>query len=506
MTRYSPVYSPQLGRGGQKPVVNGRQTKGIMSNKCIGIEGAESAPQFQFVETGIYRKSTNDVYYERPKVNGKRTWRSLATSHLKHAREELHRRRAAIGTHNDPYAETEAVMVGEIISRYQKDGYLDKNLNGRAGGTLIEETRNCGTLLEFWKAIPVNAVTDAVCDRYRDWRIKRTKNGKGKRVIDRELNTLNNAFRYAKRRAIVRLNPVADRPRYQSSKEVRHCRDFMPGSADELHEFVAVLMKNPHSVVLGFQQLFEAMTGLRTSEILKLQTSAKPNEPGYVTPDGKSLRVWRCKGQHAVNPFVKVHAGLKGLIEAHKKWKEEFYPDSPWYFPSPRGVDGPVEKKALGHALLRMHKNGFKKLISHGMRAFYVTVRRSHGMTDPQIAFEIGHTSGGATLAAVYGGVPPHWMDGDGPQMSWLPTGCKPAWEAINSKPIEPPHPAQNNGAPAKYPPPASETCSEASQGPAHPATEPNDVQLCPPTRKSSEPPPCVTTNNSFLTPPFSYN
>ncbi len=342
MTRYSPVYSPQLGRGGQKPVVNGRQTKGIMSNKSIGIEGAESAPQFQFVETGIYRKSTNDVYYERPKVNGKRTWRSLATSNLKHAREELHRRRAAIGTHNDPYAETEAVMVGEIISRYQKDGYLDKNLNGRAGGTLIEETRNCGTLLEFWKAIPVNAVTDAVCDRYRDWRIKRTKNGKGKRVIDRELNTLNNAFRYAKRRAIVRLNPVADRPRYQSSKEVRHCRDFMPGSADELHEFVAVLMKNPHSVVLGFQQLFEAMTGLRTSEILKLQTSAKPNEPGYVTPDGKSLRVWRCKGQHAVNPFVKVHAGLKGLIEAHKKWKEEFYPDSPWYFPSPRGVDGPL--------------------------------------------------------------------------------------------------------------------------------------------------------------------
>ena len=66
-----------------------------MSNKCIGIEGAESAPQFQFVETGIYRKSTNDVYYERPKVNGKRTWRSLATSNLKHAREELHRRRAA---------------------------------------------------------------------------------------------------------------------------------------------------------------------------------------------------------------------------------------------------------------------------------------------------------------------------------------------------------------------------------------------------------------------------
>ena len=396
-----------------------------MSNNAVTKSQGQASPLFEHVEAGIYRNTSSGVYFERPKVNGKRTWRSLETANLKHAREELHKRRAAKGTNKDPYVEAEVVTVGEVINRYKIDGYLDKSLSARSGGTLVEETRNCGTLLEFWKAIPVNAVTDAVCDRYRDWRIKRTKNGKGKRVIDRELNTLNNAFRYAKRRAIVRLNPVADRPRYQSSKEVRHCRDFMPGSADELHEFVAVLMKNPHSVVLGFQQLFEAMTGLRTSEILKLQTSAKPNEPGYVTPDGKSLRVWRCKGQHAVNPFVKVHAGLKGLIEAHKKWKEEFYPDSPWYFPSPRGVDGPVEKKALGHALLRMHKNGFKKLISHGMRAFYVTVRRSHGMTDPQIAFEIGHTSGGATLAAVYGGVPPHWMDGDGPQMSWLPTGCK---------------------------------------------------------------------------------
>ena len=480
--------------------------KGIMSNKSIGIEGAESAPQFQFVETGIYRKSTNGVYYERPKVHGKRTWRSLATSNLKHAREELHRRRAAIGTHNDPYAETEAVMVGEIISRYQKDGYLDKNLNGRAGGTLVEETRNCGTLLEFWKTIPVNAVTDAVCDRYRDWRIKRTKSGKGKRVIDRELNTLNNAFRYAKRRAIVRLNPVADRPRYQSSKEVRHCRDFMPGSADELHEFVAVLMKNPHSVVLGFQQLFEAMTGLRTGEILKLKTSATSNEPGYVTPDGKSLRVWRAKGQQAVNPFVKVHDGLSALLEAHKKWKQEFYPDSPWYFPSPRGVDGPVEKKALGHALLRMHKKGFKKLISHGMRAFYVTVRRSHGITDPQIAFEIGHTSGGATLAAVYGGVPPHWMTGEGPRMTWLPTGCQAAWETINSKPKTPLHPAQNNGAPSKCPPPASTACSEVCPEPDRPATEASDVQLCPPTPKFSGRPPVEITKYSYPETPFNHN
>ena len=182
-----------------------------MKSKSVSESGAAITPKFVQVETGIYRKNANGVYYERPHVHGKRTWRSLETTNLTHAREELHKRRAAVGTFKDPYAETEAVTVGEIINRYKKDGYLDKNLGGRSGGTLIEETRNCVTLLEFWKAIPVESVTDAVCDRYRDWRIKKTRNGKGKRVIDRELNTLNNAFRYAKRRAIARLNQVAAR-------------------------------------------------------------------------------------------------------------------------------------------------------------------------------------------------------------------------------------------------------------------------------------------------------
>jgi hypothetical protein len=49
---------------------------------------------------------------------------------------------------------------------------------------------------------------------------------------------------------------------------------------------------------------------------------------------------------------------------------------------------------------------------------------------DSQIAWEIGHTSGGATLAEVYGGAPPHWLAGDGPKMSWLPSG-KPAWSVL---------------------------------------------------------------------------
>ena len=344
--------------------------------------------------------------------------------------------------------------MGEIIWRYERDDYLDKHLASRTGKTRSDEKRQCETLMQFWDNIQIPAVSDAVCDKYADWRKRHIRQGTGERTIDRELSRLNNAFRYAKRRELIRFNPLLDRPKYQTSKMVHHCREFMPGSADELHACAGKLMEHQHSAVLGFQQLFESMTGLRTCEVLKWRTDAGPDDPGYVTPDGKSLRVWRCKGQHSVNPFVKVHDGLAAALDAHRKWKQAFYPDSSWFFPGHKLEENQsVDKGALAHALRRLSGKMGKKLTSHGCRAFYVTVRRSHGMTDSQIAFEIGHTSGGATLAAVYGGVPPHWQT-DCPKMSWLPVTGKPAWESIKP-PRVPRRPAQNTGAPGECPLPA---------------------------------------------------
>ena len=53
---------------------------------------------------------------------------------------------------------------------------------------------------------------------------------------------------------------------------------------------------------------------------------------------------------------------------------------------------------------------------------------------------------------AVYGGVPPHWLTGDGPKLSWLPKG-PPAWEML-FKPKGPQGPAQSNVAPGECLPP----------------------------------------------------
>ncbi len=421
------------------------------------------------VADGIYRRSSGTLY-ERPIINRRPTWRSLGTSNLKLAREELRKRRVKGEASYVP--KPTVVTTGQVIRCYEKHGYPDRHKQKRLGRTLTMETKSCQTLLKFWDHIATDAVTLATCDRYHEWRKKNIKCGTGNRAVDMELTTLSNAFLWACRQELVRSNPMSIyRPRYCSDKTIRHCREFMTNDAAELHGIVELMFATPRSDTLGWQMLFEAATGLRTVEALKLRTDAKPYQPGWITPDGKSLYVWRAKNQQAVNPFVRVHEGLAAILKAHQQWKKDRFPDSPWYFPSYRNEGKCVDICALSQSLRQKRKTLGRKITSHGLRAFFVTIRRSHGIPDNQIAWEIGHTSGGQTLAAVYGGVPPHWLVGEGPKMSWLPTG-KPAWEkrwpqdggkitlptepeskstppaiaSVLDLPALPPSPAQNSG------------------------------------------------------------
>jgi len=465
------------------------------------------SPALVLVESGIYRKTSNGCYYERTQVRGKRTWRSLNTNNLKHAREEYHRRRAGLVK----MEKIAPVFVGKVIRKYQADEFPDQHRQKRPARMYALEKRNCENLLKFWERLPVEEVTLANCDRYHDWRCKKVKRGDGHRAVDLDLNTLSNAFYWACRCELVKSNPLATRTRYCTEKHVRHCRETMPTDADQLHALARIFFEERgyRSAVLGWQVLIEAMTGLRTCEALQLRVDAAPYQAGWITPDGKSLCVCRAKGQQNVNPFVQIHSGLRLALDGLFAWKAKHFPKSPWYFPSAIDDEAPVTSAALARALIRASKDIGKKITSHGMRAFYVTVRRSHGINDAQIAFELGHTTGGTTVAAVYGGVPPHWLAGEGPKMSWLPTIASPAWESISSGLKEPPNPAQSSDAPAKCPPQASTACSGASPEQDCPAKGPNGVQSCPSRRKSSGQPPCVITNNSLIslpTPPFSNN
>jgi hypothetical protein len=384
------------------------------------------AEMWELAAEGIYLYKGNGTYYYRPLLpNRKRTYRSLRTKNLKFAKERYQN----LCSHNGHVAENK-LKVGEILDRYEEDGYLDENLENRPAGTEAEEKRHCLTLRKFWTEIRFQEVSDPNCDSYFLWR-KRPENlkqGNGRRTTDRELNTLNNAFKYAKRLGLIRVNPLADRPRYQKSTSVKHCREFCPRNADELHEAATLLFQHQHSVVLGFQLLAESYSGLRTQEVLKWGE----DNFGTTTPDAKNLYVWRLKGQHHNNPYCSNHEGLQAVLKAHAAWKKEYFPGSPWFFPSHCG--GPVGKGALAHALRRLHKTGKlkRKLTSHGAgRGFYVLVRRSQGATDEAIAFEIGHSSNGACIKSTYGGIPDNWRNGGGPHLSWLPLKADLAWNTI---------------------------------------------------------------------------
>lgn len=88
----------------------------------LEIEPAGKAgSQFKRIESGIFRNESSGTYFERPTLDGRRTWRSLETQNLKHAREEFHRRRAGV---SKPPAkgQTLPLTVGDILRRYEKDG------------------------------------------------------------------------------------------------------------------------------------------------------------------------------------------------------------------------------------------------------------------------------------------------------------------------------------------------------------------------------------------------
>ena len=90
----------------------------------------------------------------------------------------------------------------------------------------------------------------------------------------------------------------------------------MPHDTEALHEIAALMFSDIRAETLGWQMMFEAFTGLRTCEALRMRTDAQPYEPGWITKDGKSLCVRRAKNQESVNPFVRVHEGLAAVVKS----------------------------------------------------------------------------------------------------------------------------------------------------------------------------------------------
>jgi integrase len=250
------------------------------------------------------------------------------------------------------------------------------------------------------------------------------------RAAEMELDTLSSTLSFAVLHGWIPVNPILRRPKLQSAADVRHCREVMPADGDELHRIARVMFSDTASEATGWQMLFEALTGCRTSEILSLRMdAASKTSPGYI--EGRYLYVRRLKSGRF--PFVELHPALSTAIEWHRRWHADRFGDtSPFWFPG-KDLARPLNRVALTHRLAVVCKRlGIAHRTSHGMRAYFVTVMRSRGKSNEQVAALIGDRTS-SLIESTYGALPEVWSGGE--PLDWMPRDGVPAWQVFQPTP-----------------------------------------------------------------------
>jgi len=400
-------------------------------------------------------KDAGGMFYERIQTKTQNTYVSLNTTRQAQAEKNLAANRLQRFADEKGLdvekPKKKAATVTAVLEFYEESGCPDKRGRMRYNPKTktppdYRELPYLAKLNEGFKDKTVDDLRPKALDAYhRERCLELSTNGdteftRGHRITDLELNTLNSALKWSVRQEVIPHNPIAHRSRYYSSKEARHAREVAPNSIEEVHEIAAVLFGKTKSSTLGWQWLFECHTGLRLQEALRLRMDARSDEPGSMTPDGNSFCIHPVKENDTVCNYLPVNEGFKKVIESHKAWHAKRYPKSPWHFPNLRSNGQPVAKCALTNKLRDLFQEKdknkphlTKQFTSHGARSFYVWARRSQGISDSQIAFELNQIGGVKTLEQVYGRAPRHWQDpSQRPNFSWTPKG-EPAWTKIKS-------------------------------------------------------------------------
>lgn len=366
------------------------------------------------VAPGIYADDLGR-FWCRPYVSGRRTNRLLKATRLREAVAEANREK--FRSEKDPFC--------ELAKRYDAAGCPDRHFNERSERFLSEERRRLKHLVAFFGRMSIADIRPAVCPAYKAWRQKRLQQGTGERSVDMELATLSNVLTYGVATNHIEFNVMKfNRPIFCRSDKVRQSWKVAPKSGDEVHALARILLDEPKSSVLGWQLLFAAYTGCRTSELLRLRLDAKTvNEAGFM--DGGYLFLGR-RSKRGVNPWVPIAGPFKDMLEAFLKWRGSLGIKSPFFFHS-RTRDGVIGEQSLAHAMKRAcNALGLHHVTPHGLRSFYVTKRRGDGAADAQIAAEIGDSSP-QMIPRSYGGLPINWNGGE-EKSSLIPSKNLPAW------------------------------------------------------------------------------
>jgi len=395
------------------------------------------------VAEGIYQDESGR-FWIRPEIAGRRTWRKLRALKLKYAREEasgllVAHRRSISGECRSPL--TRGQDFASVSEAYIGADCPNSRGEPRDARFVSLEEARISYLKKFYGKWPIDDIKLPSLMDYKKWRTKRVARGTGNRTVEMDWVTLSNVINYAVRHGWVSFNFIrSGRPRLRANnparsskaERIQHCRQFAPADGNELNLIAEYFFAGrPASQSIGFQMLFEAFTGCRTSETRRLRMdAANEDQPGFI--QGNHLFLARSK--HGVNPFVLITEEFADYLGCHRTWHCLTLPESPWWFPGlvlGRGLNT-IGVDSLNHALRRATRDlCLPKRTAHGLRSFYATRRRGDGATEAQIAAEMGITSI-ALLEQVYGSRPPNWQGQK--KISMWPDNATPAWHRWKPK------------------------------------------------------------------------
>jgi integrase len=386
---------------------------------------------------GLYRDERKGVFWVRPWIGGKRTWRMLDAKTERYAHEELrakftaHSRAQSGLAYNSPF-QTDRETLADIANLYVLAGCPDKRLQPRGEEFCAVEKDRLKHLLPFFGAFTLEQIRLPLLPKYQEWRVARREKTwfSGNRSVDVELVTLSNVLSYAVAIDRLDVNRIrTGRPKFRRAADVSHSRERAIQTGDELHKLAAYFFKSSKSEAMGWLLLFSAMTGCRNKELRRLRLDAKSiDEPGYI--ENGFLFIRRAKS--GLNPWINLENGFGEMVESFLQWHQTRFPNSPWFFPGRTPME-PLQKDSFRHALYRgCEACGLIRSSPHGLRSFFVTKRRSDGVSDVQIAAEIGDRTV-ALISQTYGDVPPNWFGKK--QLSFYPSEGEPAWVQMSTQP-----------------------------------------------------------------------
>jgi len=396
------------------------------------------------------------------------TTRMLDTKTLRNAELQVGRLRsdqalAKLGKGGDPYAHSSVATVDKLAGQYLEAGCPKRDGTPRTGKQLKDELRNVANVRRLLGKVLWTKLNFEDLEDYHVKRVAEIRTGsradisvpdswQGHRSVEIEERALSSMLRWAvrhSRKTGVTSNPIAhDRPLHCHPEKVRHCRDSMPPNVDTLNAIANLFFETEQTEVLGWLVFFEAMLGSRSNEIIRLQITADTTVPGHIDGDFRTARLpslprERCIGNSPILQLYEsettkgtfqygiIHKALGSMLEAFFAWHQLRYPKSKFYFPAPKPLlapagwtpgSTPIAGDALTRALRWAIKAlGLPRITSHGLRAYFANVLRTHGVPDHEVALLMGHTTRGQLVVDVYGTIPKS-------KLTWLPIKGLPAW------------------------------------------------------------------------------